>query len=188
MKKLMMVCLGVMLLLNHAYGFNNERRGFVLGLGGAYHGTTLSPTGGSDVSQNGFVSSVKIGGGINEHVLLYYVREAAWFNQKNSTLGSDIYVSGISGLGVSYYLQDEENESTMFPFYSTGALGLADYGKLGSFSSVDYGAGFLLGVGYEIKKHFSVEGKLMSTRIDADYSNVDIDITSYMLTFNYLWY
>lgn len=186
MKKILILSFTLMLLISQAYGFNNKKEGFILGVGGGYHHTGINQENISNKNFKGFASSVRAGVGITDKVLAYYIREASWFRVENLTQSKDIYISGISGIGVSYYIQ---NNKFNYPIYIIGALGLSDLANVSVISSIpDTGFGYLVGLGYEIKNHVSIEAKMMSTDIDVEFTNNDIKTKSFYVTLNYLWY
>jgi len=184
MKKILILSFTLMLLISQAYGFNNKKEGFILGVGGGYHNTEINQENISNKYFKGFASSLKVGVGITDNLLAYYIREASWYKEENSTQSKDIHVSGISGIGVSYYIQ---NNKFNYPIYIIGALGLSDLLNTRKFTD-DTGFGYIVGLGYEIKDHVSIEAKMMSTDIDVEFTNNDIKTKSFYVTLNYLWY
>lgn len=155
--------------------FNGNRKGFILGLGAGVQTVDLET--GKNPSYGGLATAFKVGGGITDQFLLFYSNDVAWFDN-----GYDNYYTGVTGLGFQYYFQKENS------LYLSGSLGFA------SLSDADrtfqyLGTGGTLGLGYEFKKHVSVEGKLMMSSVEhEDDSSYKLDPVSMMMTVNYMFY
>ena len=186
--------LAVLLLINIpvANAFDDSREGFVLGLGAGFHnfnedfnydGAKIS-----SLSRNGLATSFKIGAGITDQVLLYYVRNASWFSAPyfNGITTSDItYTVGISGVGVTYYFSPSAPSS-----YILGAVGVGDISApFEKGVAPDTGSALMFGGGYEVSEHVQLEATVLTTKITSqDDSHLTLKSSSFQLTANYLWY
>jgi len=176
MKKTIGLLLFILGSVQSAYAFDNNRKGFFVGVGGGIHSLSVEfNTGFSTESESktGFASTFKIGGGITDNFVLYYVRNASWYKDTYT------FATGIAGLGAAYYF----NHSAPSP-YVHGGIGAGDV--TAPFDSdvvkVETGTGALIGAGYQFSDRLSVEGTYMA---------VDVDVTetsSFQLLVNILWY
>jgi opacity protein-like surface antigen len=144
--------------------FDGHRKGFILGVGVGPSLTSFtqsvrmpSPTATSDrENKAGVATDFRIGGGVTERFLLYYVNRVAWFSLHNA-LGKNVTIASSVGLlGASYYFR----ETSPSPFI-VGLLGLSAWSapfEEGSGSQTGLGLG--AGAGYDISRHWSVEGNL----------------------------
>ena len=162
----------ISLLSTQLFAFDNKRQGFMLGLGAGLH--TLNS---EQLHQSGFSTSLKIGGGLNEHLQLYYVRDASWTKEASlSNASDDIVARGITGFGVTYYLNP-----TPKTVFVSGGVGLGDEINItDSDADMKLGAAGLIGVGY-IYNHLMIESKLL-------YIGLDVPATSVNLTLSYLFF
>ena len=176
---LLFIVVYITLVAHIIYAFDNERKGFILGLGGGLHHTSMDYQFTDDISTQGLSTSFRIGGAFNEKWMLYYMREAAFYS-----IDKKIYASGLMGIGFSYYFQ--ENPTS---WYLIGGIGIGDYTQVTYLDSYT-GKSFLFGVGYEIKKRIMIEGKLLYTSInDRDPNKTNIlNSISPIISINYLWY
>ncbi len=172
---------------------DDDRRGFIGGLGGGWYNNTLSASmdvGGSGLSGqgelNGFATTVRLGYAPTSRFLFQYLRYATW---SSGDLGGT-YIIGISGLGATYYLRP-----TAPSLYLTLGLGLADVTDVGS-AQASPGSGWLIALGFEEKPHLHFEGALMATRFDESgydpytgfYVDVQMSGLATLFTLQYLWY
>jgi hypothetical protein len=148
-----------------AHAFNGDRAGFILGGGGglsisSYTQTLKLPYLSSATSdretKTGFATDVKIGGGINNQFLLYYVNKTSWFSMVNA-LGNSVTIANSVGLlGASYYMQPKAPCG-----YFSGLLGMASWSApFEDGDSSQSGVGVAIGAGYEFAPHWSVEAGL----------------------------
>ena len=86
--------------------------------------------------------------------------------------------TALSGIGLDYYIDKNS------PFYVTGMVGFASVNDLKK-AKDQTGYGFLVGVGYEISEHITLQADYMKINTD-DKLNVDTDALRF--TVNYTWY
>jgi hypothetical protein len=139
------------------------RKGFVLnlGLGVARVSQSTSGFANSGRSNVGVGSDFKIGHAPSNQVLIYYSNDAAFYRQTGS---DDLYLSGLTGFGVTYFLQP-----TVPSFYVDGSFGIAARGNLETetgFVESTTGWGVAVGGGYEFARHFLVDGDIILGRFD----------------------
>lgn len=182
-KVLAMSLLTSMAAFSSLEAFDDNREGFVISLGagvssikteidmGNYYGS-------ADETSFGLATSFKIGYGFTKQFLLYYVNDVSWYGYDNDP-NDDIYTSGITGIGASYYI--EENS----PFYVTAAIGIGSFTNF-SESEGETGSAFVIGGGYEVIPHFHLEATYLSTSIEEN--GVELDTGAFRLTANYMWY
>jgi hypothetical protein len=96
----------ILMISQVANAFDDDRQGFVFGLGVGFHSIDLdfnfngSKTGSG--SESGLSTSFKIGGGITSQFSLFYVRNASWYSApyfNGNTTSNITYTVGISGIG-----------------------------------------------------------------------------------------
>ncbi|MGD8560742.1 MAG: hypothetical protein PVH04_13815, partial [Gammaproteobacteria bacterium] len=169
-----------------AHAFDENRTGFILGLGAGLHTIDIDSFNngfqlGSD-SESGIATSLKLGGGITNQFALYYVRNASWFSSDGS---NTTFLVGISGLGASYYFSSSAPSG-----YILAAVGVGDIdAPFESNIEADTGNATMIGGGYEVNDHLHLEVTLLRTDIDSsDFSNLTLETSSIQFTFNYLWY
>lgn len=161
-----------MLLCMSVSAFNNEREGFVLGLGIGIANIDYD-SGSFSASDTGIATSLKIGYGFTNDFSLYYLRNATFSEEEGYS-----FAEGITGIGVSKYLNPHGAS-----LYFLGSLGIGDLINLDE-SETETGSAYLLGLGYEFHNHSSVEFTILKTKID----DVDYNSTALQLTYNYTFY
>lgn len=180
----------MMISATQSFAFDNNRQGFSFGFGAGFHDTNIDFTYygtniGSD-SESGLATSFKIGGGITDQLMLYYVRNASWFNAPyydGYVTRDETYVLGLSGVGASYFLSPSAPS-----VYFLGALGVGDI-SVPSEGESDTGSAVMFGAGYEFKSHIMLEATVMSTKIDSgNNSALGLESSSLQVTINYSFY
>lgn len=170
-----------------ASALDGTRKGFILGFGIGPSVTSwsfevtasagpFSDSFESDKESNfGLGTDFKIGGGITEKFLLYYVNRVAWFSYDWTLLDdtgfSDIvetvtFAYGVGLLGASYYLQPEAPS-----LYFTGMIGLSTWDAPfeDGWGDAWFGGAVGVGLGYEFAKHWYVEGSINGGNPSVDY-------------------
>ena len=184
--------LASMLTVSTASAFDDQREGFLVGIGAgasivntsldvydSYYGSFSS-----DESSFGLATSFKLGYGFNNQFLLYYTNDVSWFGLKGT---NDTFITGGSSIGAMYYI--DENS----PIYLVGAIGI------GSFSNFTNGGGetgstFSIGGGYEVSPHVLLEATYQHVNVEDyyndgyNYGSADVSTNSFRFTINYMWY
>ena len=174
MKKMILPTAATLLLMTNANAFDDNKEGFMLGLGAGVSSVKTTYTGGNsrDVA---FSTSFKLGYGINKQLAAYIASRSNGYKYNNEGKAVN---AGMLGIGVDYYIDETS------PFYVTGMIGpggVADLKK----SDDQNGYGFLVGVGYEISDHVTLQADYMKINTN-DKLNADTDTLSF--TVNYTWY
>lgn len=154
----------LILVSSTAVPFDGSRKGFILGgsVGGGFDSFTQTlEFGGEELTfdretKGAFLSDFMIGLGISEQVLLYYSNRLAWFGLTNALDQRVTISNGVSGIGISYYLNSEGNT------FVTSSVGLSLWDTpFESDSSTWTGFGLSGGIGYEFSPHWSVLALLL---------------------------
>lgn len=182
----------VLLSATPALAFDDNREGFILGLGAGFHSIkndyTLNGVSYLNESKSGLASSFKIGGGITNQFSLYFVRNASWFTTPltiGSTTKEAHAVVGMGGIGATYYF-----ETTAPSGYMLGAIGGSDYAfPLESNVTTRTGGAIMLGGGYEFEPHVMFEVTVVGTTV-SEPCNTQMKTQSSALQFtlNYMFY
>lgn len=170
-----------------AQAFDGQRKGFMLNLGAGYgQGEFKAKGGGESVSWDGtgLMTDFKIGGGINEKMVLYYTNRALWYTVDfeffDQIISTDL-INGMSAFGASYFL-----EPTAPSFFFSGAIGIGVVMDSDADES-ESGVGFTLGIGYEFSKNWILEGTYMSAKVD-EVGEVDLTASNLAVTISWFAY
>ncbi len=174
MKKIIIPTVTALLLASNANAFDDNKEGFMLGLGIGVSSIKTSITG-EDSRDTGFATSFKLGYGLSEQLSIYLSSQGD--NYKYDGKGKSVNTS-LFGIGMDYYF--EKNS----PYYVTAMLGQGTVIELKK-SKDQTGYGFLVGAGYELSEHISLEASYMKVNTN-DKLNADTD--SIRFTVNYTWY
>lgn len=175
-----------------ALAFDDNRQGFILGLGIGLHSinSDLVVNGAKTGSQSesGIATSFKIGGGVTDQFALYYVRNASWYSAPYSdgfATREIAYTIGLSGLGASYFLEPAAPSG-----YFLAAVGVGDISApFENNIQADTGGAFMLGGGYEFSNNLMFEATLQATNIQSSgTAPVTRKSSSLQFTINYLFY
>jgi hypothetical protein len=110
-----------------------------------------------DLDEFSLATNFKIGYAPSESFELYYVNSVSWFGYASET-----FVIGASCVGVTKYLNKEGKGLFLF-----GGIGLATFSALSGGSSSADGFGALAGVGYDIGRHWSIQGDVVYTDLES---------------------
>lgn len=192
MKKFLAIIVCIVLLTPaYALALDGNHRGFLVGLGLGFGSAkqTVS-SGGTSVSnsESGVATSFKIGGGINDQVLLYYSSRVVFYSTDVATADGIVdrsFYQGLNSVACTYYLEPAGPS-----FFFTGELGIGVIvDRDGDDDASETGFGLGLGVGYEFSPHFSVEGAFMHAKVGSeaiDGHDVDFSINNVTVTMNWL--
>jgi len=181
MKKILTGSLLCALLLSSSEAFDEQKEGFLVGFGvGVSSINTEADFNYISVEERntGLATSFKLGYGFSNQFLLYYSNDVTWYGYDNDP-NDDTYISGMSGIGISYFLNEND------PYYLMGAIGIGSFSNF-SEGKGDTGSAFSLGVGYEIAYHTQIEATYLATNIKEN--GIDFNNNAFRITLNYLWY
>jgi len=142
-----------------AQAFDGNRRGFFLGVGGGLHVSDIDVDLENDFNF-GLATSFRIGAGITDKVLLYYINKGSWYRRDDVTFGY-----GLSGLGASYYFN-----SGAPAYYLAAGIGYASFDDLddeeSDFLGGGDGTGIMLASGVELRRYLHLEAVVVHSRLD----------------------
>lgn len=180
-----------------AEAFDNKRKGFVIGIGlgaGAVNYRQVAAEMGSsgtvvaerDWEQRmSFPVDFKIGGGVNDKLLIYYSSRVAWLGVTDPLNNKVTINSGIHGLGAAYYFKPEGPS-----WFLSGVIGVATWSGTISSDPEFKGPGFQVGLGWEFQPHFALEATLSYGETKAVVYGFDTgtDAASLLVTIGALGY
>ena len=147
-----------------AHAFDGKRTGFILGFGAGPSVTSFTQTlsYGSDSytsdreNKLSLATDFKIGAGVNERLLIYYINRTNWFSIEN-IIGDSVIIANSAGLlGMSYYF----NETSPSP-YIHGLVGISTWdAPFEDDSDAWIGFGIGAGFGYAFTQHLSFEASI----------------------------
>jgi hypothetical protein len=172
-----------------AHAFDSKHKGFQLGVGAGV-GLTIFDTQirvGSDSllyafhdqgTQSGLATDFRIGFGVTDRLSIHYDNLVSWFGIEGLTVAS-----GVTNLRVFYFMNPK--------VYLTAGPGIAGWSLPFESGAGGYtGGGFVVGSGWEFRPHWLVEGTVMAGRPTDKASGYETETntSSFLVTFNYLWY
>lgn len=180
-----------------ARAFDNERRGFVIGIGlglGATHYRQVAvEQGGSGVvvaerdwtQSFSFPIDFKIGWGATEKLLVTYSSRVAWLSVTSALNTKNTINSAIHGVGVTYYFKPEGPS-----WFVSGVVGVSTWATTLSTDPEFKGPGFQVGVGWEFQPHFALEATVSYGEADERVYGFDAgtDAASLLVTIGALAY
>ena len=160
MKNVLFISALLLFLCVSSFGiaFDNQRRGFIIGGIGGIAGNTWHEQDGTSDTDFAIHTDFRIGGGFKgDKWMLYYWNVANWYNIDDPG-GNDLTVNGITMIGASYYLKP-----TSPSLYFNAGIGASGWSRRWNQSSRDNHTGFgaMGGIGYEFRRHWSVEAGIM---------------------------
>lgn len=157
LKRCAVLVLAVVVLSAPALAFNGKRKGFILGggVGGAY--LSYNEDFGFDLDKFSLATNFKIGYAPSESFEIYYVNSVSWFGYASET-----FVNGASCVGITKYMNKEGKGLFFF-----GGVGFASLYALSGDSSSMNGFGVLGGIGYDIARHWSIQGDILYTNLES---------------------
>ncbi|MDH5257270.1 MAG: porin family protein [Gammaproteobacteria bacterium] len=172
------------------WAFDNDRKGFALGLGIGAQSTTVDTyvIDGQHFSDDyeGEAASVRMGLGFSNQFIYYFSVEMSMYEAADGINNETVsYTSSMTGIVAAYYFSSKAPSA-----YIVGGVG---WGNLSfestSFTDGDDGSAFILGGGYEFMPHHNVELNLFSTSIPSKYVEIEsIDTLSTQLMYQYVFY
>lgn len=195
MKRIILISMAVLFILPafSAQAFDDYRRGFILGIGVGKYETTVTDedaflgTSREQDINNGTGFTLRIGGGVSDHVLMYGFYDIGVHEETNgSGLKEDVGI-GFVGLGMSIYITPRSHS-----VYFNGGVGVACSATedTSAGGDVDYcGTGTTVGIGLELGAGASLELNRTVLSLEHD-TNSDLtrDFETTRAMFMYTWY
>ena len=183
---------GMALLATDALAFDNQRKGFMIGLGmggGVVDYKSVSTrqtvTGPEEINNGddqvgAFTLDFRIGGGVNDHLMVYYLSKLPWFKNPDGRNNGSL-TTGFVGAAASYHFREEPGG-----FYVIIGLGWQSWSRgfpVGS-AETRWGPGMLAGIGWELSPHFPLELTIHGGSPDSEEYGfpTETDILSVSLT------
>jgi opacity protein-like surface antigen len=187
MRPILLPLLLLALAVPGAHALDNQRSGFVIGLGlgwGSARQTLEASGGGVDFSAStdtgGLATDFRLGGGLSEKWLLYFTNQQVFFG-----LNDDSYAQGLTGVGATHFFRPQAPSVLLDLGLGAGVLWNADQDESES------GLGLLVGVGYEFSRHFLVKADWYYADVgkgEVFGTDVTASIGTFRVTLNWLGY
>lgn len=161
------------LVVSSVYGFDGERKGFVLGGGIGFAPTIKWGVGSDNISESGVAINLIIGHAFDNNNMIVYEGNVAGYTDDMSNL---TVTQGINGVSWYHYFGPAGRSG-----FTTAGIGLYVFG-IDSENNKSGGA-LILGGGYEFARHWQVgayftSGKTSLFSVDFDHSNFSILIST----------
>jgi hypothetical protein len=165
MKKLILFISALLFFLcvsSFGMAFDNHRRGFIIGgIGGGaiiIWNERIDDVKSDNEIDPALHTDFRIGGGFKgDKFMLYYWNVVNWFVIEEWSGEKTPIMSGVTGAGMSYYFKPTSPSS-----YINCGIGVAGWKEtIETDSEFWWGPGFMVGLGYEFKRHWSVELGIM---------------------------
>ncbi|UCD94458.1 MAG: hypothetical protein JSU69_11980 [Candidatus Zixiibacteriota bacterium] len=180
-----------------AYGWDKQRKGFILGVGmgpGFSSFTEKTDSSGteifsSDKSKFAFFSDFKMGYAPNNKLMIYWLSKGAWAGTDTSAIDPEqedvTTLAGVGGLGITYFFRPEAPSL----FVTTG-VGFAAWSLPFKDSDSWTGFGFAGGLGYEFATNWNIAASLLwgKSKSDETFQNSEVDNLAFGLTINVIGY
>jgi hypothetical protein len=192
MKALESTLLATLFVSTPAFAFDDNRQGFLFGLGGGFTTLKVSNIYNSSgdtwsVPEYGLATSIKMGWGITDQVALYYIQNDSWYREysPNFEPKETTYSLGISGIGATYFL-----EPTAPSAYIMAATGVGyNATPFESGNLPNRGHAYLFGGGYEYERNFTIEGTILVASYDSGSATpANLKSSALQITMNFLFY
>lgn len=182
----------MLLSANQASAFDDNREGFILGLGAGLHTIRndhrLNDISDLTESSSGLASSFKIGGGISDRLVLYFVHNASRFRTPVTVGASTKEVTAVmfmDGIGASYFFEPRSPSG----YIHAGLGGSVFAFPTESDATTRRGGAFMVGGGYEFDQHLMFEVTLLASTVSDPNNTPDkIQSSALQFTLNYMFY
>ena len=135
-----------------------------------------------------FTSSINLKAGLclGDGLAIFITRHTTLFSapfiDEDGTSSDKMYMTGLSGVGASFYFEDSAS------FFLSGSVGIAELQTLG-YANADFGTAFMLGGGYEFKNNINLEFIFSMSNIpSSDNESLIANIISTQLLLGYTFY
>ncbi len=183
-------------ILTGLFGFDGNRKGFLLGFGGGLAQVNFKQKieddydsiESDDESETAFATDFKIGYAPTNQLELYYTSKVAWFSINNINDDDVTIADGIGVIGLSYFFAPELKSGAWHSsLFLSGGFGLSSWSTPMEEDDDPWeGTGYFLGVGYEFTKHYRVSIDYFANNPSIDEMGLTFTTTSnvIMLTFS----
>jgi hypothetical protein len=159
--------LSILLMSAQLLAFNGQIKGFILGggLGAGYLRYERHPEGLAGIALDKFslATNFKIGYAPSNSLEIYFFNSASWFGYNYPGLeNAPLAAIGVTGVGLTKYLSPKGNG---FFVFVGGAWSF--YSALSSDVGESYGFGLVGGIGYDLSKHWSLQGDVLFTSMES---------------------
>jgi hypothetical protein len=153
-----------MMSVGNAFAWDGQRQGFVLGAGLGPGLSASAQAVGFSVAGEAVGRETKLAlnsdwqlGYAPTNVLqISWISSVSWFELEHASGDRVIIANGLRGVAVTYYFHAESPSPLL-----VGGIGFSSWSE--PFEEVPgtmWGVGFIVGAGYEVSPHWSIEGKL----------------------------
>ena len=158
--------------------FDGLRKGFILGggvgAGGLFYREHFGDFENFEFDRFSLATNFKIGYAPSNTLEIYYINYLSWFGYYGST-----YYIGVTGLGLTKYLSKEGKG-----LFLHGGAGLSVFQRLSAGANAETGFGLIGGIGYDIAKHWSIQGDIIYTSMmSGQVTSVGARLTVNILAF-----
>ena len=173
--------LSFLVLSSQLLAFDGQRKGFILGggIGGGYlHYVESYGFPVSGLKTFAVATNFKIGYAPSNSLEIYYINSVSWFGYSQAA-----FIIGVTGLGLTKYLNPNGTG-----FFVSGGIGLSFYQpfEAGDEDRPATGFGLLGGIGYDIAKHWSIQGDILYTTMNGYGYGLRITSLGVRATLNFL--
>ncbi|ASJ75256.1 hypothetical protein [Granulosicoccus antarcticus] len=168
------------------FGFDGNRKGFMMGIAGGFHSTELDiqPTGSpsQSASESGVQFRLMVGAGISEKLTIYGLYDFQW---------GDDAAYGLVGPGATFYFSDHGPSAYLFAGPGYAMYTEKDQPRNNYIYETATGFGMLLGGGYAFTKNLHLEGSLTHMNVSDRNSyadDIDYELTSLRVSIGYSWF
>jgi hypothetical protein len=180
-----------------AFGWDKERKGFILGVGMGPGFSSFSETAdssgteifSSDNSKFAFFSDFKMGYAPNNKVMIYWMSKGAWAGTDTSAIdleAEDVTtLAGVGGLGITYFFRPQAPSL----FVTTG-VGFAAWSLPFKGSDPWTGFGLAGGFGYEFATNWNLEASVLwgKSKSEGTLVESEVDNLAFGIAINVLGY
>jgi hypothetical protein len=139
----------------HLMAFDGERKGFILG-GGVGGGYLSNKFPSFTLNKFAIGTNFVIGYAPTNSFEIYYLNTVSWWFEDTITL-----VTGLTGIGATKYFNPKGSG-----LFITGGIGVGVHYAPFEEGNASYGLGLLGGIGFDIAKHWRLQGEAVFVSIN----------------------
>lgn len=182
----------IFIIATPVFAFDGNRQGFSLGLGLGVHKIDLNGFyGGENLgkeSLSGNAYTIKLGGGLSDQFSLNYIYNVTSFKEpfSNGITTRDItYHIELKSIGGTYYFS--RSAPSVFIYSGVGIVDLSAPRESNTTKAIGNAA--LIGVGYELVSHLTIEACYLASDIGRDDDPLErLKASSIQAAINYVFY